>query len=194
MGVQATAIGIVRARPDVLSLGPPLIGLAVILMVTESVSGSVQWYTVPIGLVVLAEVEILRAARSRADTESNNTSVLVLEWAGIAMLSAPPIVEMFVGSIVNGLTAFAVAGGLLLWAIVTKVRRRAVSAASLAVATAVLILFAAAAEEVGESAYFWIVAVGFGFAVMLVAALIEAQRSKKGRVMARVGDLMEDWQ
>ncbi|NIW73802.1 MAG: hypothetical protein GWN08_00820 [Gemmatimonadetes bacterium] len=53
----------------------------------------------------------------------------------------------------------------------------------------------AAAATVGapDSAFWWIVAIGVGFAVMLVAALIEAYRSKKGRIMGRLNVLTEGW-
>ena len=193
IGIQAIAIGLTLDRAGVLAIGPPVIGIAFILMIGESVSGSAQWYTVPIGLVLLSEVEILRKVRKASGGDMNGAEVMVLEWAGIALLSAPPLVEMFTSAIIYGLVAFGIAGLLLVWAILTKVRRRAITAAALAVGTAVLILFAAAAGGAPDSAFFWIVAVGVGFAVSLVAALVEAYRSKKGHIMARVDQLMEGW-
>ena len=193
IGIQAIAIGLTLDRAGVLAIGPPVIGIAFILMIGESVSGSAQWYTVPIGLVLLSEVEILRKVRKASGGDMNGAEVMVLEWAGIALLSAPPLVEMFTSAIIYGLVAFGIAGLLLAWAILTMVRRRAITAAALAVGTAVLILFAAAAGGAPDSAFFWIVAVGVGFAVSLVAALVEAYRSKKGHIMARVDQLMEGW-
>ena len=101
---------------------------------------------------------------------------------------------MFTTGIAFGLVAFGAAALLLAWAAATRVRRRAITAASVAVAASVLALFAAAAGGAPDSAFFWIVAIGIGFAVMLVAALIEAYRLKKGHVMARVDQLMEGWE
>jgi hypothetical protein len=83
---------------------------------------------------------------------------------------------------------------MLIWAIVTKVRRRAVAAASIAIATAVLIIFAAAAGAAPQSAVFWILAGGIGLAVMLVAALVEAYRTRRGQMMVRFDRLMEGWE
>jgi hypothetical protein len=193
IGVQAVAIGTSRSLPGVLALGPPAVGLAFILAVGESVSGSALWYTVPIALVLLTEVEILRATRRAAGAPPGQDAVL-LEWLGIGLLAAPPLVEMFTTNLIYGLVAFATAGAVLIWAVFSKVRRRAVTAGSLAIATAVLMIFAAASAAAPESAAFWILAGGIGFAVMLVAALIEAYRTRRGQVMTRLDQLMDGWE
>ena len=194
MGVQAVAAGITFNRAGVLAGGPPIIGAGVILMIVENVGGSAQWYTIPIGLVLLSEVEILRKVLRESNKAVKSSEILVSEWLSIGLLGAPALVEMFTTGVAFGLVAFGTAGMLLLWSVATRVRRRAIAAGSLAVAAAALILFAGAAGGAPESAFFWIVAVGIGFAVMLVAALIEAYRSKKGRVMARFDELMEGWE
>jgi hypothetical protein len=193
IGSQAVALGVTRNLPWALAVGPPAAALAFVLSLGESVSGSAQWYTVPIALVILAEVEILRATRRAAGGGQGEDAVL-LEWVGIGLLAAPALVEMFTSSLVYGLGAFGVAGAMLIWAIVTKVRRRAVAAASIAIATAVLIIFAAAAGAAPQSAVFWILAGGIGLAVMLVAALVEAYRTRRGQMMVRVDQLMEGWE
>jgi len=193
IGVQAVAIGTSRSLPGVLALGPPAVGLAFILAVGESVSGSALWYTVPIALVLLTEVEILRATRRAAGAPTGQDAA-VLEWLGIGLLAAPPLVEMFTTNLIYGMVAFATAGAVLIWAVFSKVRRRAVTAGSLAIATAVLMIFAAASAAAPESAAFWILAGGIGFAVMLVAALIEAYRTRRGQVMTRLDQLMDGWE
>jgi hypothetical protein len=193
IGVQSIAIGTSRSLPSVLALGPPAVGLAFILAVGEGVSGNALWYTVPIALVLLAEVEILRATRRAAGAPPGQDAV-VLEWAGIGLLATPPLVEMFTNSLIYGLMAFATAGAILIWAVLTKVRRRTVTAACLALATAVLMIFAAASAAAPESAAFWILAGGIGFAVMLVAALVEAYRTRRGQVMSRLDQLMDGWE
>ncbi|HSJ83812.1 MAG TPA: hypothetical protein VLA91_08320, partial [Acidimicrobiia bacterium] len=194
VAAQALAIGIVRSRPDMLAISPPAIAAAFILGVAESISGSAQWYTIPIALVLLSEVEILRAVRRAGEGETQGWDVIVLEWAGIGLLAGPGLVEMFTNRLAFGLIPFAMAVAILLWAIVSRVRRRAIAAASIAVVSAVLLLFAAAAEAAPASAVFWILAAGIGISVMLVAGLLEAYRSRRGQAMARVGVLMEGWE
>ncbi|HEX6145999.1 MAG TPA: hypothetical protein VF083_04420, partial [Acidimicrobiia bacterium] len=194
VAAQTLAIGIVRRRPDMLAISPPAVAAAFILGVAEGISGSSQWYTIPIGLVLIAEVEILRAVRRAGGGETQGWDVMILEWAGIGLLAGPGLVEMFTNRLVFGLIPFAMAGAILLWAIVSRVRRRAIAAASIAVVSAVLLLFAAAAEAAPASAVFWILAAGIGISVMLVAGLLEAYRSRRGQAMARLGVLMEGWE
>ena len=188
-GLVAIAHGIVEERPRILALSPPLIGAGALLMAAEVAGGSAQWYTIPIALIVLTEVEIVRAA---ADEPMG--SVLILEWSGLALLAAPPLVEMFTAGIWLGLVGIAVAAGILIWAIITRVQRRALAAAALVITTAILMIFAAAAGGAPDSAYFWVLAIGIGFTVMLLAALAEAYRSVKGRTMVRFAELMEGWE
>jgi hypothetical protein len=194
VGVQALAVGLVRDLPGVLAIGPPLLGGAFVLSVAESVGGSAQWYTAPLGLVLLAEVEILRGLPRFSSPDADRSAIVVLEWVALGVLAAPPLVEMFVTSLFHGALALAVAVAVFVWGVVTRVRRRVVASASLAIATLVLLIFAAAAGSAPSSAFFWIVAVGIGFAVMLVAGLVEAYRSKRGRTMSRLDQLMAGWE
>ncbi len=193
LGIQAVAFGVVWDRPQVLAAGPPAFAAAFLLAVGESVSGSAQWYTAPLGLVVLAEVEILRSVVRRNGGRGTGLEVPAAEGVGVGLLVVPAWVEMFGSGIALGLVAFAGAFVCLLWAIITRVRRRLVTAGAIAAASAILMIAAAATVGAPDSAFWWIVAIGVGFAVMLVAALIEAYRSKKGRIMGRLNVLTEGW-
>ena len=190
VGLLAIADGVVNARLETLALGPPLIGAGALLTAVDAAGGSAQWATIPVALVLLAEVEIIRAS----EREPSGAALVVLEWSGLALLAAPPLVEMFTRGIWLGLIDFAVAGAVLIWAIISRVERRAIAAAALVLTTAVLMIFGAAAGAAAGSALPWILAVGVGFAVMLVAGLIEAYRSRKGRTMLRFAELMEGWE
>ena len=194
VGVQVIAVGLTRSLPGVLAVGPIVLGVAFVLSVSESVGGSAQWYTVPLGIVVLAEVEIFRTMPRVSDPAGGRNLIVLLEWIGLGILAAPPLVEMFTLSLFAGLASVAVAVAVFVWGVATRVRRRVVAAASLLVATLVLMLFAAAAGSAPDSAFFWILAIGIGFAVMLVAGLVEAYRSKKGKTMARLDQLMVGWE
>ena len=193
-GIQAVSVGLYQDRVPLLAAGPPLIGIAVVLAIGEGTTGSAQWYTVPAGLVVLSELEVLRRVRRRQGKPTDTIDVLILEWSGIALIALPSLIEMFRAGLAFGAIAFLAAGAVFLWAVATKIRRRAVAAAALALASAVLFLFAAAASSAPASAYLWIVGVGAGSAVMLVAGLVEAYLSKKGHVMLRLDQLTEGWE
>jgi hypothetical protein len=194
LGAQAIAVGLIRGLPGMLAAGPPLIGFGFILAIAGNVSGTAQWYTIPIAVVLLSEVEILRWQRRSDDGATARQDVLVLEWAALGLLAGPPLVEMFTRGLAHGWTAVGIAIGVMVWGIVTRVRRRFVAAASLAITTSVLMVVAATTARAPSSAFFWILVVGVGFALMMVVAFVEAYRSRKGQVMARLGQLMEGWE
>jgi hypothetical protein len=194
VGVQLVATGIILEQPVVLSLGPPVLLAAWLGVAGEAVAGRALWFTVPIALTLLAEVDVVRWSRRRAEQPSVTTELLALEYAAIGLLGVVVLVEMFGTSAAYALLGFLLAGGLLLWAAATRVRRRAVAAGVLATVTAVLAIFAAAAAQAPPSAFFWIAAAGTGFAVMLSMAVVEAYRSKTGSTMLRFDQLMEGWE
>ncbi|MEN8235220.1 MAG: hypothetical protein ABFR89_09900 [Actinomycetota bacterium] len=194
LSMQAAAVGFSMRTPLVLALAPVLAMVGWLGIAISNLSGSAQWYSVPIALAMLAEVEILRWEPSEEGLEMPPEALLVLEWVGIGLLALAPVVEMFTRGPQFGLVALAAAGALLLWSILTRIRRRAVAAAVIAVSASVLMIAAAAANEAPTSALFWIVAAGIGFALMLSIALVEAYRSANGTVMARINELMEDWE
>lgn len=192
VGLQSLAIGLIRDFLMPLLSAPVAMTLGFILLISDTVSGSAQWYTVPIGLALLSEVDLLRRWQRRRETDV--ADVQIMEWVGVGILVAPGLVEMFTTRLVFGLVPFLSSGLLLVWAIATRVRRRAVAAAAVAIATSVLVLFAAASDRAPDSASFWIVGFGAGFAVMLIAALVETYRTRRGKTMLRIHQLMDGWE
>jgi hypothetical protein len=194
LGAQAIAIGMIRGFAGLLAAGPPLVGLGFIVAIAGNVSGTAQWYTIPTAVVLLSEVETLRWHRGGDDEAVARQDILVLEWASLGLLASPPLVEMFTRGLAHGWSAVGIAIGVMVWGTVTRVRRRFVAAASLAITTSVLMIVAATTARAPSSAFFWILAAGVGFALMMVVAFVEAYRSRKGQVMARLGQLMEGWE
>ena len=192
-GVQAALVGLARRHGPLLALSPPLLAVAFVLLIADTAAGSVQWYTLPFALVVLVEVEIVRLMWRDADP-SVTDSLITVEWVGIALAVLPAVVEIFVRSLAAAGILLLVAVGLLLWAIVTRLRRRAVAAAVVAVGSSILVITAALAGPAPESAGLWISAAGLGFSVMSIAGVIEAARSRRGKVVRRIDELMGGWQ
>jgi hypothetical protein len=194
IGGQAITYGIVFDRQPLVVLGPPALGLAAIMLVAESASGSALWYTVPVAVVMLAESDILHRMTRRDSDAQRSIAVLILEWSGVALLGLPPLVEMFTTNVIFGLVGFGFAVGLLIWAVLTRVKRRVLAACVVATLSTMLTLAAAGASSVQDSAAFWIIGGGIGFSIMLIAGFVEAYRSRSGAVMTRLGDLMENWE
>jgi hypothetical protein len=194
LGVQAVAIGLVLDRPFVLAFGPPLICIAWLGIATEAFSGTGQWYTAPVALTLLAEVEIGRRSNRRGRVAMSPSQLRMLEWAGIGILALSPLAEMFTGGIVFGLLAFGYAAVILVWGVLTRIRRRVVAALVLATVAAALTISTAAANAAPTSAFFWIMAAGTGLAVMLTIGIVESYRSRSGAVMQRLDGLMQGWE
>jgi len=194
VGGQAIAYGIVFKRHVLVALGPPMLGFAALALVVENAPSSTVWYTVPIAMVMLAEADLLHPMLSSDPGGRRHNALLILEWSGVALIGLPPLIEMFRTNLLFGLAGFALAAGLMAWALLTKVKRRLLAASIVATFSAILSLAAAAASNVQDSAAFWIVGGGIGFSIMLIAGSIEAYRSRSGALMERLGDLMEDWE
>jgi hypothetical protein len=191
---QAAAVGLVLRRPAVLALAPvfAVAGWAV-LLVELPVDGT-SWLTVPIAVALLAEVDVARWGRRRSGQAPTSRELLTLELAAIGLAVVPPLTELFTRGLATALVALVLAAGLLVWGVVTRVRRRAVAAAALATATAVLTIAAAAAGQAPASAFVWIVMGGVGITLLLVVALVEATRSRGGRGLRRLDELTADWE
>jgi hypothetical protein len=194
IGGQAIAYGIVFERRILIAVGPPVLGLAAVALMVESAAGSTLWYTVPIAIVMLAEADILHPMMSDHTDDHRSVALLILEWSGVALIGLPPLVEMFTTNVAFGLIGFALAVGLMAWALLTKVRRRVLAACVVATSSTMLSLAAVAVSNVQDSAAFWIIGGGIGFSIMLIAGFVEAYRSRSGVLMRRLGDLMEEWE
>ncbi len=193
-GVQAVAAGLVLARPGILALGPPLISIAFLGMAVETFTASAQWYTVPIAATLLVEVEIGRWGQRRGKLGPDPAQLRLLEWAGLGLLTLSPLAEMFAGGVGFGFLAFGYAAAVLVWSLLTRVRRRLIAALVLATISAALTISTAAASQAPPSAFFWIIAAGAGLALMLTMGLVESYRSKSGTIMRRLEVLTAGWE
>ncbi|HKZ19504.1 MAG TPA: hypothetical protein VJQ57_05275 [Acidimicrobiia bacterium] len=193
-GVQAVATGLILDRPVILAIGPPLICVAWLGIATESLTGTSQWYTAPVALTLLGEVEIARRSSGRGRAILRGNQLRLLEWTGIGLLELSPLAEMFAGDIFFGLLAFGYAAVLLVWAVLTRIRRRVVAALVFATVAAALTISTAAASAAPSSAFFWIMAAGTGLAVMLTIGIVESFRTRSGAAMQRLDLLMKEWE
>jgi hypothetical protein len=194
IGVEATLIGMAWRHGLVLAIAPLALGAASILLIAESAVGVVQWYTLPLAIVMLAEIEIVRTFPIGRVEDAPAPNVVWAEWFAIGLGVLPAVVDTFARSLASSFIAFGFALGLFLWALLTRLRRRAVAAAAVGAASAVLVIAAALAGSAPDSSSFWIIAVGLGFAVMSVAGVIEAARSRRGFAVRRIDELMGDWE
>jgi hypothetical protein len=194
LAAQAMAVGLYRDKPALLALAPPLTASAFFIALGEGFARNPLWYTLPVGIVALSELEILRHVRRHAGEQADNAGTLTVEVLGLGLLVMPSLVSMFGGGLAYAGVGLAVAVICLVWAGVTRVKRRVIAAGAIALATTVLSVVAGAAGSAPETVAFWVTGAGIGVAVMMVAGFIEAYRSKKGQLMVRLDRLMEGWE
>jgi hypothetical protein len=192
--LQCAAVGLTLRQPAVLSLAPALALGAWFGIVIEGLAGNVLWYSTPIAVVLLAEVDVGRWGRRLTAHEPGTRALLLFEAVGIALLGVAPLTNLFTHGLGAAMLAVGLAVGLLVWGVVTRVRRRVVAGVALATATAVLTIAAVAAGRAPASAEVWIVTAGVGVAVMLVVGLVEASRSRAGRMLRRLEQLTAGWE
>jgi hypothetical protein len=194
-GIGSAAAGLVLGRVEPLVLSPLLLSGAWMVFTRESFAGDPQWFTVPLGLAVLAVVEVLRWDRRRRGRSVSTPELVALEIAGFAFLIGASPVKVIQGSSWAG--AVGVSLGVLVagWGVLTKVRRRLWLGVAAAAGSLLLMVIVPLAQEPPniESATLWVVLAAAGIAVVLVATALERWRARIGAGMHRLDALMRDW-
>ena len=193
IATQAVAAGTILNRPSLLLVAPPAAALALIRAIAEGVDRNPLWWTIPVGIAGLAEVDILRAVRKHRGQSADSTASLALEVVSAAVTVLPPLVAIFTDGLVLAGVALILAFVGLVWGVLTRLSRRVYAAAGVALSTTVLTLAAAAADAAPESVGFWVTGAGIGIAVLMIAGLVESYRRKSGHVLEQVDRLMAGW-
>ncbi|NQV05139.1 hypothetical protein HQ535_01195, partial [bacterium] len=192
--LQVILSGIVFGSSGLIAVGPLLLFGAWLAAMTETGSTGFVWFALAVAVVVLAEIEVgrwaLRVGKLKVITDRE---LVAGEWVGLAILAASPIVQMVIAGIGFALVAFGVVVALLVWSLVTRVRRRFVLALVLTAVTAVMTVAVGVAGGAPGSAAFWIQLIGVGMSALMAVGIIDAHRSQGGRVMRRLNEMTEDW-
>src|SRR5665647_3510547 len=136
--VQVAAAG-VALRSLGLQMASPALACSAWLIFASSSERPPQWYTLGIGLALLAVVAVWR--RDRRLRQLARTPGPGLELAGVAFLVGTPMVQAVTDSPIFALEAGVVGILVALWGVVTRVRRR-VATGALVVLVAVVLLVA----------------------------------------------------
>jgi hypothetical protein len=195
-GIESAAAGLVLRRVEPLALAPLLVSAAWIVFSREAFAGDPQWFTVPLGLAVLAVVEALRWDLRRRGRPVHTTELVALEIVGVAFLIGASPVRVVQGSTWAG--AVGVALGVLVagWGALTRVRRRLWLGAAATAGSLLLMVVVPLAQEPPKvaGATLWALLAAAGIAVVVVATALERWRTVIGAGMHRLGALMQDWE
>src|SRR6266511_2159050 len=104
IGLQAAAGSLVLARPGLGRLAPPLACGAWLELTAEAIGGDPQWLTIPVGLTLLAVVEMTRAQHRRA-RKPFAPELRLLEHAGMLLVVGAALAQTVTRTTSYGLLA-----------------------------------------------------------------------------------------
>jgi len=193
--VQVAAAG-VALRSLGLQMASPALACSAWLIFASSSDRPPQWYTLGIGLALLAVVAVWRRDRRLRQLALTPGPVVGLELAGIAFLVGTPMVQAVTDSPLYALEAGAVGILVALWGVVTRVRRR-VATGALVVLVAVVLLVAVPLVQLLPAwggAGVWLLLAGVGLVAVLVATMLERGRAAVRTTLGRIGEVTADWE
>jgi hypothetical protein len=194
--LDSVALGLAGRRRGFLLASPVLFCLAWLTFASEALTGNPQWYTVPIGVTVLAIVGLARWDRHRGGEVRSTPTLVALEYVGMAFVVSPALVQIVAEQLGYGLLAIVEALVLVAWGVLTRVRRRALfgsGAVVVAAALVVIVPLVGLVPKVGGPGL-WLAIAALGVTAILVAAFLEQGRTATRRGVQRLRDLTSDWE
>ena len=196
VAVQVGAAG-VGLRSVGLQMASPVIACgAWLLFVAQVHDRAPEWYTVAIGLALLAVVAIWRHDQRQLQVDPTTGPAIGLELVGIAFLVVSSLVQAVTESLLHALVAMGLGVAVAAWGLVTRVRRR-VLAGVLVVGVAVVLLVAVPLVRMLPAwggAGVWLLLAGVGLAAVLVATMLERGRTAVRGALGRVNEATAGWE
>lgn len=198
LAVQTAGAGLALRRVEPLLVTPVAVAAACLVALDGTGGAGVLGVSLPVGAALLAESELASWAR-RARPGGSMTfpvgAVDALEWAGLAVLTLPPLAQVVAGDLEAALVGVAVGAVLVLAGAVTRVRRRAaagVVGGLGAVALAVLVPLLRLLPEV-RGVWLWAALALLGGVLLVGATMLERGRSWASRALAQLAERTRDW-
>ncbi len=195
-GLEALVAGLVMLLAALLYAAPLLLVSAWLVFASEGLTGNAQWFTVPIGVAVLAVVEVARWDRRRRGRAPSTPELEASEYAGMAFVVGAALLQIVTRSAAAGLVAMLLATGLGLWGITTRVRRRVYVAAGSVALAAFLMVAVPVARIIPEfrGVALWATVGAIGVVLIGAAVAIERGRARLAATVQRLDELMEGWE
>jgi hypothetical protein len=196
LGTECAAAGLTLRRVEPLYFSSPLLCGAWLLFAGQSLSGSPEWLTVPIGVTALITVELARWDRRVHGSAGTSSELVAIEYPGMLFVVGAALVQTISGSDAYGLLAVALAAGLAAWGVETRVRRRVEFAAGV-IGTALVLMLAVPVVRVIPEVHgmtLWGLVAGIGVLLLVAAATLEQTRNGVQTAVRRLGELTVGWE
>jgi hypothetical protein len=194
--ICAASIGTAWHDVTLTVLAPVLACAAWIVWAQGALDGNPQWTTVPVGLTLLVIVGLVRRAYRERGARVDGDEVQLLELVGVAFLVGASYVQVFTVGLQYTLLAAALGLGVVVWGVLTRVRRRLV-AGCVVVLTALLLLVLVPLAHLlpaFTSAAVWVAIAGIGLVALMAATLLEQGRAVVRRGIDELHHLTEGWE
>jgi hypothetical protein len=195
-GVELLALGFVTRRVGWLVASTATLLSAWLVFASQALTGDPQWSNVPVGLAVLVIVGLVRWDRRRSELDPAVPSIVGLDLVGMALVVSSALVQTVSDSPWFGLLAVALGLGLVVFGVLTRVRRRLFFGASTVALALLLLVVPPLVGLVPEIRGWvpWALLAGVGMIALLVAAFLEQGRRFVRRTVQRFSELTEDWE
>jgi len=200
IGAEATAVGLTLRHPTPLYAAPVVVCAAWLLFATDALRGNPNWLTSPIGLAILATVELARWNRRLGEPRGNamviRNGLLVLEYTGMAFLVGAALVQTVFVSVWYGLLGVALGVALVGWAAFTRVRRRTEVGGGVVLLSLFLMLTVPVVRVIPQfrGIALWVSVVAIGILLLVVATTVEQSRARVRAGIQRLDRLMAGWE
>jgi len=196
IGAETAAAGITMRRVALVCAAPALMCAAWLLYASAALARNPEWLTVPIGAAVLLTVELARWDSRRGHPLPVADALIALELLGMSLVVITALVQTITDSILYGLAAIGLALILLVWGVITRVRRRVFAGAFAVVGALVLILAVPVVRFVPDvtGALLWVTLGGIGLLLLFAATTIEHNRARVRATVRRLDQLMSGWE
>ncbi len=196
LGTECAATGLTLRRVEPLYLASPLLCGAWLLFAGQSLGGSPEWLTVPIGVTALVTVELARWDGRARGSAGTAPELVAIEYPGMLFVVGAALVQTISGSDAFGLLAVALAAGLAVWGTESRVRRRVQFAAGAVGMALVLMLVVPVVRVIPEvhGMTLWGLVAGIGVLLLVAAATLEQTRNGVQTAVRRLGELTVGWE
>jgi hypothetical protein len=194
--IETAAAGVVLNLAVLAMASPALVCGAWLVGVGDLIEGDPMWWTMPIGLALLAIVGIGRWFGRHRETSGLDGPLVVLDVAGMATLLIPPLVQTVTRSSLDAPIAIGVGLAIAVWGTLTKVRRRLFMGIGGVVTAVVLMIAGPIADLVPkiERPVMWVLIVLAGVVLLIVATSLERGRARVAAALKRLDELLGDWE
>lgn len=195
-GIEMAAVGAARRVRPLLLAAPWVILAAWGVLSISALEGEPVWLTVPMGATVLITVGLERSMRRREGRELSPRHWALLEYLGIAVMAATPLLEAASTEVLRAVVATAIGVLVAGWGVLTRVRHR-LAAGLVVVALSLLVLVVVPMVDVGrrlQGAEIWLALAGIGVVSIVLATLLERGRRVATQSWQRLHELTGDWQ